>query len=197
VTPATVAEALPQRTPKTQARSEPLPATDVQTTGAPALVVTPPPPAPPAPMPMAAERALAQPAGAAASWSLSGQRAIADLAVTTASAKAFQGAPPWQDAVARGAVPTLLQPGAPRRVDAAWLQALAADTDGRWRSGEAAQAQDDEVLLEWRVGDQALGRLWLGPARALWCPLPGPKATCQTAALSAQTATGLKEKLPR
>lgn len=193
-----VAETPPQQTPKARSRVAPVPPIEVRATATAApATAPPPPPSTPAAMPMAAERTLLQPAGAAASWGLSAQRAAADLATTTASAKASQGALPWADAVARGALPTLLQPGAPREVDAAWLRTLAAHTDGRWQSDEAALPRNGETLLEWRIGDQALGRLWLGPARALWCPLPGPTAACQTAALSAQAAAGLKEKLPR
>lgn len=162
-----------------------------------APAAAPPLPSTPAPMPLAAERTLREPAGTAASLSLSGQRVAADLATSTASAKASDGAPPWADAAARGALPTLLQSGARREVDAAWLLALATHTGGRWQPAEAAQPRDGDALLEWRIGDQALARLWLGPARALWCPLPGPQAACQSAALTAQAAAGMKEKLPR
>jgi hypothetical protein len=162
-----------------------------------APAAAPPLPSTPAAMPLAAERTLREPAGTAASLSLSGQRVAADLATSTASAKASGGAPPWADAAARGALPTLLQPGARREVDAAWLLALAAHTGGRWQPAEAAQPRDGDALLEWRIGDQALARLWLGPASALWCPLTGPQAACQSAALSAQAAAGMKEKLPR
>jgi hypothetical protein len=162
-----------------------------------APAAAPPLPSTPAAMPLAAERTLREPAGTAASLSLSGQRVAADLATSTASAKVSGGAPPWADAAARGALPTLLQSGARREVDAAWLLALAAHTGGRWQPAEAAQPRDGDALLEWRMGDQALARLWLGPASALWCPLTGPQATCQSAALSAQAAAGMKEKLPR
>lgn len=194
---AEVAAAPPQHTPKARGRIAPVAPVDAKATAAAAPATAPPPPSIPATMPKTAERTLLQPAGAIASWGLSGQRAAADLATTTASAKASQGTLPWVDAAARGAQPTLLQPGAPRAVDAAWLRALAAHTDGRWQPSEAAQPQDSETLLEWRIGEQALGRLWLGPARALWCPLPDPTAACQAAALSVQAAAALKEKLPR
>ncbi|HRD97992.1 MAG TPA: hypothetical protein PLA97_16525, partial [Rubrivivax sp.] len=138
-----------------------------------------------------------QPAGAAASLGLSGQRVAADRATAEASAKAAERAQPWADAAARGALPTLLLQGAQREVDAAWLMALAAHTSGRWQPAQAPQPQNGDAVLEWRIGDQALARLWLGPERALWCPLPVSMAACQSAALPAQAAATLQEKLPR
>ena len=194
---AMVAETSQQATPKARVRSAPVQSIEAQVTAAAAPAAAPPLPSTPAPMAMAAERTLLQPAGTAASLGLSGQRVAADLATSGAIAKASQGALPWADAAARGALPTLLQPGALREVDAAWLLALAAHTGGRWQPAEAAQPQDGDALLEWRIGDQTLARLWLGPERALWCPLPVSKAACQSAALPAQAAAGMKEKLPR
>lgn len=192
-----VAEAPPQASPKARVRSAPVQSIEAQGTAAVAPAAAPPLPPTPAPTAMAAERTLLQPAGAAASLGLSGQRVAADRATAEASAKAAERALPWADAAARSARPVLLQRGALREVDAAWLLALAAHTGGRWQPAEAAQPQDGDAVLEWRIGDQALARLWLGPERALWCPLPVSKAACQSAALSAQVAATLQEKLPR
>lgn len=103
---------------------------------------------------------------------------------------------PWSGVVAGGSSATLFMPGLARAADAALLQAVLRHTAGRWSADTSAQAQPGETPLEWRQGDQVLGRLWLGEERALLCPPPGVQAACQVAPLSPQAAAELKEKLP-
>ena len=163
----------------------------------------------PAPAPaLEAARAAASPA---ASLSLSGSR----VAVGTASSPGTGGAMstalapaakarsslaatvPWSGVLAEDSSAGLFLPSLARTADPALLQAVLRHTAGRWTADTSAHAQPDETPLEWRQGDQVLGRLWLGEQRALLCPPPGVQAACQVAPLSPQAAAELKEKLPQ
>jgi len=150
-------------------------------------------------------------AGPAASLSLSGSRAAVGSAnipgavsgMSTALAPAAKARPalpsslPWPGALTEGSSLTLLLPGLARTADPALLQAVLRLTAGRWTADTGAQPQAGETPLEWRQGDQVLGRLWLGEQRALLCPAQGVQAPCQVAPLTLQAAAELKEKLPR
>lgn len=151
-------------------------------------------------------------AGPAASLSLSGSRLAvgstggqgAGSGMNTALAPAVgQARPappaPWPGpgAMAEAGLQTLFMPGRARVADPALLQAVWRHTAGRWAADASAQPQAAENALEWRQGDQVLGRLWLGGQRALLCPPPGVQAPCQVANLSPPAAAALEEQLPR
>ena len=176
------------------------------------MMDTAPAPAPVlAPAPAPALEAARAAAGPAASLSLSGSRAVVGSAnipgavggMSTALAPAAKARPalpsslPWPGALTEGSSLTLLLPGLARTADPALLQAVLRLTAGRWTADTSAQPQAGETPLEWRQGDQVLGRLWLGEQRALLCPAQGVQAPCQVAPLTLQAAAELKEKLPR
>jgi len=176
------------------------------------MMDTAPAPAPVlAPAPAPALEAARAAAGPAASLSLSGSRAAVGSAnipgavsgTSTALAPAAKARPalpsslPWPGALTEGSSLTLLLPGLARTADPALLQAVLRLTAGRWTADTGAQPQAGETPLEWRQGDQVLGRLWLGEQRALLCPAQGVQAPCQVAPLTLQAAAELKEKLPR
>ncbi len=196
------------------ARSAPAPLSAPAAEAATTTALAPPPP--PVPMPSPAKAApvvaAALPAAVpAASLTLSGSRAAVDAATGEAAAgsrsrtlasadglarQAAQWAVPWTSALTEGAV-SKQQLGAAQASDAAWLQNLTRQTAGRWQVDANAQPETAEPLMEWHLGDRLLGRLWLGEARALWCPAPGVQAPCQVAALPASALSELKEKRPR
>ncbi len=150
----------------------------------------------PAPAALQEVTAPPQSPAAAASFRRAGTGASAD-AVERAKAVAQPAQQPWADATARGAVLTQIGRDTMRPVDAAWLEGLSTLTAGAWRPDALAQEQVGDVILEWRLGQQTLGRLWLDGQRARWCPVAPSAGTCQMATLPPQAAAGLKEKLPR
>lgn len=118
------------------------------------------------------------------------------LAPAAKARSALTANTPWSAAWIEGSRATLFMPGLARAADPALLQTVLRHTAGHWTADTSAQAHAGETPLEWRQGDQLLGRLWLGEQRALLCPPPGVQAACQVAPLSPQAAAELKEKLP-
>jgi len=151
-----------------------------------------PAPSSPAPAPTPA----AEPAAAA-------RKPMADAAgVETrgraAPAPALMAAPrptgPWMDALAAGPAVQWTVNGEARAPTSSWLYALAVQTQGRWRPAPNAQPLAGEQVVSWKRGDEALGRLWLGADRVLWCDAAG---RCEEAALAPDVALALGKGLAR
>ena len=197
-----------ERAAATQARKAPAPPPPTAERGAaspPPAQAAAPAPAPaaaPAAAPVAADAQATATTAAAASPTPLPAPSMPALAAET---RAFRAAPPalaearrprahWMDALAAGAATNWTLDGQAWAPAAAWLQALATQTQGRWQAAPAGAAMAEGVSIEWADGRGLLGRLWLGDARVLWCDAA---SRCEAAVLDEGAGAAMRRSLPR
>lgn len=155
----------------------------------------PPPPASPAPAPAAETAVAARRPMADASGAVTLGRAA------PAAAPALMATPrpsgPWMDALAAGGAVQWTVDGEARAPTSSWLYALAEQTQGRWRPAPGARPTAGDNTVAWKRGDQALGQLWLGAERVLWCDARVADGRCEEAALAPDVASALRKGLTR